>query len=657
MKPITDQSLLAQLNGPRTAALGGPPGTKKISDPTVLAKLNNKYSRLGSAGVGAIDAASLGFSDEVFGVLKAATGKLTGDDRLFDAIYDEAARSARDKLEQAERDNPKSFLGGQLAGGVATLAVPGLGVSGAAARGASLLSRAHTAGKAGAKLGAAYGIGSGEGAEGRLEGGLTGAAAGYGLGAGIAPVAVGVGKAAGAIIERAKLKPMAEKLGVDRQAITTVGEAVKTDRSARGLRKGTEGDRVLDLGNQTRALAEGVAQHPGLGRDALLRSGQQQAREEGGRIRHSLDLLMGRDRGRVIDETLIDAERAAAGKLFDIARQFPSLVNSHRAATKLDKLIADADGSTRAVLENIRSFRAFEVRPGGNWVKLNELHSARQSIDDLIGSARRGGRANEARLLGQVRSEVDTVLKKVPGWQRADEAYTQAQASREALAAGRDVFKRNYGSPAELKAELRAMPRPVREWFMRGARGSISEIMGTARNDAAAVWRELYEKGWNREKMDILLPFGDAKILQKTLEAAKNRAAGREAITGNSRTSFRQVAREMVPGNISAEKIESELRKTTITGLGLEMLVATANKLTGNRVAGIINRGRAKTREGVGKLLSASDRTKISRDDVLAILAKAERAKGRALNVKEQIEAVTGAVAKASIVPAAVSAR
>lgn len=101
--------------------------------------------------------ASLGFADEATGGAEALKDVVTNKDKhLKDYLdlYRQHRDESRSNYEQAEKDNPWSYKGGQLAGSLATAAVPGLGI----AKGAKLLS---AAGKM-ALLGGATAAGSSE---------------------------------------------------------------------------------------------------------------------------------------------------------------------------------------------------------------------------------------------------------------------------------------------------------------------------------------------------------------------------------------------------------------------------------------------------------------------------------------------------------------
>jgi hypothetical protein len=125
-----------------------------------------KYSGPGSAAMGAADVATFGLGDE------AAAAMGTGIDMLpggKGASYDQNLAEIRGNQQTAQTENPKSYIAGQVAGGVAQGLAAGPGIL---ANAPSTLARVGGGMLTGAGMGGAYGLGSGEGIEGRLyEGG------------------------------------------------------------------------------------------------------------------------------------------------------------------------------------------------------------------------------------------------------------------------------------------------------------------------------------------------------------------------------------------------------------------------------------------------------------------------------------------------------
>ncbi len=197
---------------------------------------------LSSLGRGLAQGASFGLRDEAAGALQSPSGALKEIANKFGAHFSdediEQYRRERDASrgldKEAKEANPKSFLAGELGGGVATSFVPGVGL----AEGAGLL---KTAGSA-ALQGAAFGVGGSEGENiGQIArdaavgagAGAVGGAAGFGLGKALAKGA----ELGGNFINRAAdpLAAKAESLAVKATGATGRQSAQFSDDAGREL--------------------------------------------------------------------------------------------------------------------------------------------------------------------------------------------------------------------------------------------------------------------------------------------------------------------------------------------------------------------------------------------------------------------------------------
>lgn len=157
LSKLSDDELLRQYEATKAARPAGTADITKLSDSELhkaylqaLEKERPKASQGESAVRGAAQGATFGFSDEVVGIGGGILESLKGGN------FAEGYRLHRDESrvanEAAYKDNPKTYIGGGLAGSVATSLIPGVGI----AKGATLLGGM---GKA-AALGAVAGAGS-----------------------------------------------------------------------------------------------------------------------------------------------------------------------------------------------------------------------------------------------------------------------------------------------------------------------------------------------------------------------------------------------------------------------------------------------------------------------------------------------------------------
>lgn len=209
------------------------------------AKQMPQPTQLESGIRGLAQGASLGFADEITGGLESAAGSLGF---VPDKTYEEARDESRANYLKSQQANPLTYGAGQLGGGIATLAVPGLNV----AKGASL---ARTLGTAAAQ-GALTGLGDSEAtdaldmAKDAGKGLLVGAGAGA-LGAGLSAGAGALSQKYGTKAADA-LRNKAEELAVKATGATGVQSAKFADDAGRQLLD----RRLVQFGDTPKKVAE-----------------------------------------------------------------------------------------------------------------------------------------------------------------------------------------------------------------------------------------------------------------------------------------------------------------------------------------------------------------------------------------------------------------
>lgn len=96
---------------------------------------------------GAAQGATLGFADEISGGVESLWEKAKGNPTEFGKLYKKHRDESRANFKQAQEENPKSYMTGEIGGGLATAVIPGLNV----AKGGATLAKAVDQG---ARLGA-----------------------------------------------------------------------------------------------------------------------------------------------------------------------------------------------------------------------------------------------------------------------------------------------------------------------------------------------------------------------------------------------------------------------------------------------------------------------------------------------------------------------
>lgn len=141
------------------AKAAGPQGGFWDDDAASLQTMKPRIPEGESALRGAAQGLTFGLADEGTGAVEAAKDTLFGDAKLRDYIdrYKQHRDESRANYAKAQKENPKSYLAGEVGGSVASSFIPGLGWSNAA-KGANLTARLGRA----ALAGGTYGLGNSE---------------------------------------------------------------------------------------------------------------------------------------------------------------------------------------------------------------------------------------------------------------------------------------------------------------------------------------------------------------------------------------------------------------------------------------------------------------------------------------------------------------
>lgn len=87
-----------------------------------MSKEQTKKAALESYIRGLAQDVSMGTSDEIAGRLESAAGSLG---LVPDKTYEQSVKESRDAYKQAEQDNPKSYMAGEMTGTVGSMLIPG----------------------------------------------------------------------------------------------------------------------------------------------------------------------------------------------------------------------------------------------------------------------------------------------------------------------------------------------------------------------------------------------------------------------------------------------------------------------------------------------------------------------------------------------------
>lgn len=553
-------------------ALGSPQGSGVASEADLAERITGTGTFADMTGSGI--AKAVPFGDEIVSGLNApfrATREFfQGEGFDIPGAYGRNMALEEELQRRRQERSPVASTVGAVAGGVGA-ASPLLkgGVSFLQGAQPTLKSLAGRGAAEGAAYGTVYGAGEGQGLQergyGALRGGVVGALTGGAMGAATRPF-VGGGRASRA--ER----------NIRRAA---TDDALTAETAAARLQELGPEATLADLGPNLQRQAGALAATPGRGQEVVRSAVASRQTGAGGRVAGALDDALGQSQDTLALANDIIAQRSAAAKpLYDAAyaKQMPfsrdlesilSRPSMRTALSRAEKLAADEglrskqwfaqvvdDGSQRATGVLDASGRGISV-PNAKQVNfirtpdVRELDLTKRALDDMISSAQRAGNNNEARILIHNKNQIVAMIDDaVPEYAQARAAFSGPAAVLDAMEEGQKALS-NSLTPNQLRTQLMEMGASEKEAYIQGARAQVANIMGTARNDALAA-RSTFQRGYNKEKLELLVGKEQAKRLLDSLEAETAFTRTRDVLTGNSETAARSAAMQEIGASPSS---------------------------------------------------------------------------------------------------------
>ena len=492
---------------------------------------------------GALTGVGAGFRDEVYaaskasglpeflggfrapvGAAKLAMEKYAGEPGEASKTYDAAIDEIRARQKAAREDHPVAFGASEIGGAL----LPASGIMKAVGVGNTLGGAVVRSGLGGAALGAIEGFGNGENGLGnRAQHAVESAPVGAVIGAAVPVVGHAIGKGVSGVLNRAG----PEGAGAGKVLNALERDAVApTDLQTRLSAMGPDA-MIADLGPNVTQQAATIAASPGRGQQAVRSAIDARNAGASDRVGDAVDFAMG---GRVnvgqLERDIIDRRARVAKPLYDRAYQTPL------PAIQEVQEVLNTPAGRMAAGRAARLSQNEGVPFDPNSVRGVDL--IKRTLDDVVSEGQRTGRNNEARIIANLRDKlVAAVDHHVPEYGMARDAFAGESAIKDALASGRTIFKDNV-TPEHLHDTLSRMTTSERDAFLQGARSSIQTVMGTARNDATAV-RTLFKKGFNQEKLELVLGPQAADRLLKQVGFETTAANTSQRVIGNSETAAR----------------------------------------------------------------------------------------------------------------------
>jgi hypothetical protein len=407
-----------------------------------------KKSYAQSFGSGLTSAATFGFADELAALpISYATGQ----------TYDDTLNRIRVSQKQEAADNPKTYMGGQVAGAVGTgVALAPLSATGRALQAGQGLGRVSLAsGLDSALVGAASGAGEGTSAGDRLKRAGMGGAVG-GLAGLLLPGAMtAAGTVAKPFYEGAKgLLNIGNQSRADRLIAESFARSGKSVPAVIGdlTQAGAEGQGMYTLadalGDAGQRRLSSVTRVPGPQRTKIVEALEGRQQGQGRRISTFLDEGFNTSQGTALKKTAADkAARSAEANLnYGQARQAAGAVDTSAAIQKLDDILtpgvtrtigtgAGADDSVYGTLAKARSYLT-----DGN-AQVSDFDRALRAKIEMDAILERGGPA--AAKLRPARDALDDALAQSSApYANARDTFRQQSKAIEAIDKGKQAAMR-----------------------------------------------------------------------------------------------------------------------------------------------------------------------------------------------------------------------
>lgn len=517
-------------------------------------------SALAASNQGIVQGITLGFGDELmaglFTPIEMAIRAARGEDWSPSAAYSGALERERKGLSAAQEAHPIATGVGTLAGGVMAgggLANAGLSAGARAAQAGASLPRV-AAGSAidGGVVGAVTGFGSGEGGFGERAadaagGGFIGAAGGA-----IAPFAVTAAQGAG----RTLLAPVLARASPQSYADNAIGAALQrsgmTPQQVEAALLSAQADgqgvfTVADaLGNPGQRMLSTVTRTPNDMRAPVIEELQRRQAGQGRRVSTAIgEAFDAPQTAQATRETMTQARDTAADAAYGAVRQNAGAVDVSGVIARIDDTLQPgitglanpqtniADDSIEGALRRVRNMLTDGRSNLTDWVT---IHRARQDLADMVTAAQRAGLGNRARLLGQVRGELDTALENAStGYRAANNAFRQASQEIDAIDTGAQAAMR--GRPEDTVANFAGLTPQQQQAFRVGY---ADRLMGDVEN---APWgtnkvRPLISDATGQEFPAFAAPgradqLGNRIAREQTMFETRNQAIGNSSTAQN----------------------------------------------------------------------------------------------------------------------------
>lgn len=458
----------------------------------------------------------------------------------------------------------------------------------------------------------------------------------------------------GPLASRAAAASPEKALGVSRPAVTKLSEAMKADnvtpQSVADL--GPEG-MLMDAGPNLRKQGRGVFLHQGEGSQVINDALKNREAGTTQRALEAADDALGSRVNAVEHRERLKQARAGNGRpLYNSAFKNAKMVNTNPVLEVIDSVIeptvaGKGPESLSPFGQKLTRYRnRLTMMNSGQVTDSRVLQHVYQTIGDDIGEALTKGRTRgEVPVLMDIKKKLEAAIDEATdnGFSKANAKWATDSEIMDAFGFGEDLA-RNSLTPDEVAARLKTMKPEARAQVLPGLRNWVYEVVGTARNDAAAA-RALLQRGWTQEKLGMVLGKDRADALAKRIGLERTYAETNQRVRLNSNTG------EGIAGvaDVADQPILNGNREAYVNA----GFTGVARKTALNVIDGVLNRLSSHrgnvTREDLAKMLTASG---AERDEIVRLLTSPETMKAFAsgsLPAQAVATALKGMIAERSV--------
>lgn len=508
-----------------------------------------------------------GYTSFLNGVPIAGPSILSGAENLRAAVQGVPVEDIQYETRRAQDANPITTGVGGVAGAVAPfMPLAGLPVVGRAlGMSGGLASQMGFGAASGGLIAAGDTLARGGNAEDALTSGAIGVGAG-----GLLPVA---GKVLGAGWSALTGTTVPKQARVAGRALKD--DQIPASQITRRLQALGPDGMLMDLGPNLQSQAGALAAVPGPAQKTVREAVENRVAAAPSRVANDVAQTVGNGPDiETLKQAITQQQKQAAKPLYDAIRNVPVDVTKGNFGFVL------ATPMGKAALKNAIELAANDgVVFNNTGMTAGMIDYTKQALDDIAKEAFRQGKDNVGRQASELarvlRTEADKV---VPGYKQAREAFAGPAAIKDAIDEGATVFSKDI-SPDQLRRTWSGMSVSEQDAYIQGVQASLEAQLGNAVNDVASL-RNMFKKGWNEEKLRIILGKDIADDLLKRIDRELLFGNTTNVVARNSETARRTASMSEVAPE------QADLRQVNLVGGILAAFNAArgavAQKLRGN---------------------------------------------------------------------------